>query len=367
MSISLTLEEKIKLKLEEKVRQNSLRTLNLKIKGIDFSSNDYLGFAKKKIFLNEQIGSTGSRLISGNSSYHLKLEKKIAKFHNSESCLIFNSGYLANLGIISSILNRNDTIIYDQFIHASSRDGIRLSNSKSFSFKHNDIDSLNNKLKQAKGNIIILIESVYSMNGSICDLEKIVELSKKFNANIILDEAHATGVIGEKGKGLAVKLNLESEIFARIHTFGKSLGCCGAAILGTKSLISYLINFAYPFIYTTSLPKVSIKMIDNAYKLLKNSKNEISKLKSNIELFKKTAKNYNVNFIPSNTPIQSIIIPNIDLLKLISKKMNKLGFRLYPILHPTVERGKERIRICLHSYNTHEEIESLIVGLKKLL
>src|SRR5436190_3874515 len=246
-------------KIDERKEQNSFRQLSLPKGGmIDFCSNDYLGIVKNDL-LNRQSrfeqpdhsGATGSRLLTGNYKLIEETEQFIANFHNAEAGLIFNSGYDANVGLLSSVPQRGDTILYDYLSHASIRDGIRLSFAQSFSFQHNDLNDLEERLKKATGNIFVVTESVFSMDGDLCPLKDLVTLCEKYNANLIIDEAHATGVIGKKGEGFVQTLNLESKVFARIHTFGKAIGVHGAIVLGSTSLRDYLINFARSFLYST--------------------------------------------------------------------------------------------------------------------
>ncbi|HSZ87093.1 MAG TPA: aminotransferase class I/II-fold pyridoxal phosphate-dependent enzyme, partial [Puia sp.] len=262
-------EEFLNKKLAERKDLNAYRQLQLPKNKIDFFSNDYLGISKAKLLsaVDGQLstGSTGSRLLSGNYPLIEETEKMIATFHDAESGLIFNSGYDANVGLVSCIAQRGDTILYDHLSHASIRDGMRLSFAQSFSFVHNDTEDLEKKLKAAQGNIFVVTESVFSMDGDIAPLKIISELCEKYNANLIVDEAHATGVVGEKGEGLVQQLNLQEKCFARMHTFGKALGCHGAVILGSETLKNYLINFSRAFIYTTSLPEISVEAIKNSY------------------------------------------------------------------------------------------------------
>ena len=161
--------------------------------------------------------------------------------------MIFNSGYQANIGLFAAVAQKGDTIISDELIHASMIDGIRLSYASRLRFKHNDIKDLEKQLKKAKGNIFIGIESVYSMDGNLAPLTKMARLAKKYKAHLIVDEAHATGVFGKQGSGLVCALGLEDQVFARMHTFGKALGCHGAIVLGSEILKKYLVNFARPF------------------------------------------------------------------------------------------------------------------------
>ena len=261
-------------KLEERRQQNAFRNLKLPGDLIDFCSNDYLGIVKNDLLKTTnhpeiagkyKTGSTGSRLLTGNYPLIEETEKFIASFHKSETALIFNSGYDANVGLLSSVPGRNDTVLYDYFSHASIRDGMRLSLASSFSFLHNDINDLELKLQQAKGNVFVVTESVFSVDGDLCPLLQIVELCEKYDANLIIDEAHATGVIGKMGEGLVQSLELENRIFARLHTFSKACGVHGSAVLGSNGLRNYLINFARSFIYSTALPEETIFHIRNSY------------------------------------------------------------------------------------------------------
>lgn len=367
----------LKNKIEERVKNNSLRELKTMLSTqIDFSSNDYLGFSrsiriKEKLKLhlqenqNQYLGATGSRLITGHTLYIENLENKIAEFHDAACGLIFNSGYDANLGLLSAIAQRGDTIICDEFIHASLIDGARLSYANRYVFKHNNLKSLEEKLKNSKGNIFIVTESVFSMDGDAAPLTEICSLALKYNANVIVDEAHAIGVVGQKGKGLVQELNLENQVFARINTFGKALGCHGAIILGSKDLKTYLINFARSFIYTTALPFHSLANINIAYSELSNT-NHYSDLKIKICFFLEQTISIKYRFLKSDSAIQCFIIPGNDNCKAAAQFLQAKGFDIRAILNPTVAEGKERLRICLHTYNSFEEIKALVEILKTL-
>ena len=299
----------LKQALQKRIDNNALRTLIVNDKLTDFCSNDYLGFArsqqlKKSIdkfklkSKNKLNGSGGSRLLSGNTAFAEELEKEIAKFHKAQAGLIYNSGYDANIGLLSCIAAEGDTIIYDELAHASIHDGIKLSKASAYMFRHNDLEHLQQRLQIASGTVYVVVESVYSMDGDICLLKEITALCKKYNANLIVDEAHTTGVIGKNGEGLVCNLKLEKKVFARVHTFGKALGCHGAVVLGSKTLREYLINFSRSFIYTTALPPHSLVAIKQAYQLLKNRKTDIKKLKKLISYFRaNVAEHKNLSFI----------------------------------------------------------------------
>lgn len=363
-------------KILQRENKSSLRSLKGNTASIDFSSNDYLGFSRSErlkarvndFILNNPdllLGATGSRLLSGNSKLAEELEYEIAIFHNAEAGLIFNSGYDANIGLLSSVPQKGDTILYDELIHASIIDGARLSFANRFSFKHNDLESLEDKLKLAKGTIFIVTESVFSMDGDFAPLLELNKLAKKYKANLIIDEAHATGIFGENGNGLVNKLNLEKDIFARVITFGKALGCHGAIILGSAKLKTYLINFARSFIYTTALPPHSLVSIKMAYSELKEE-NHFQSITSNITLFKQEIKPISNLFIPGDSPIQSLIISGNETCKQAANILQSRNLDVKAILSPTVAEGKERLRICLHAFNTKKEITLLSETLKEI-
>jgi 8-amino-7-oxononanoate synthase len=349
----------------------AFRELVLNTSLIDFCSNDYLGFAKETEIHNInnksnellQYGATGSRLISGNYELTEETEAFLAKFYNASTALIFNSGYNANIGLFQCLPQRNDTIIYDEFIHASIRDGIRLSNANNFSFTHNDLTVLEQKLANAKGLVYVVVESVYSMDGDQAPLIEMVNLCKKHNAALIVDEAHAVGIYGN-GKGLVCELELENKVFARIVTFGKAFGVHGAAILGSNELRNYLINFSRAFIYTTALPLHSIITIKNAHEFLLQNLNRINKLKELINYFRSLTSNFELQTLNSYSPIQCIIIPGNNEVKVIAERLQQNGFDVRPILSPTVPKGQERLRICLHSFNSKQEVDNLVNTLK---
>ena len=374
------------LKLEQREQNNSLRKLALPNHLIDFASNDYLGFSKSEAIFNRthsflidnniiQNGATGSRLLSGNHAVYQEAENCIAKFHHSENALIFNSGYDANVGFFSAVPQRNDVILYDELSHASIRDGIQLSNAKSYKFQHNDFEDLERIIlklssdNQQSKTIFVVTESVFSMDGDTPNLEELVQLCNKNNCFLVVDEAHALGVFGDHGEGLVQMQGLQDDVFARIMTFGKGLGCHGAAILGSQKLIDYLVNFARSFIYTTGLSPHSVATILVAYQHLQNEKEALQKLRENVIHFNQEKKQLGLNplFVRSKSAIQSAIIPGNQKVKNIANQLQKKGFDVKAILSPTVPEGQERIRVCLHSYNSKEEISEMLQLLVSIL
>lgn len=367
-----TLSERLKKRKEE----NSLRKLTHQSNLIDFTSNDYLGLAhSEELFrliadsvdsLPHRNGATGSRLLSGNHSYTEEVERKLAGIFKSEATLIFNSGYAANQAVLSSLPQKGDTIIYDERAHACIRDGARLSFASRHSFSHNDLTNLEHKLRKSTGNIFIVVESIYSMDGDQCPLVDIISLANKYEATIILDEAHSTGVLGAHGAGLAVSLELADKIPVRIYTFGKAMGVHGACVAGSHTLIDYLINFARTFIFTTALAPHSIASIDCAFQYLSTHINLQQELRERINIFNSESENQNLKKLNSNTQIQAIVIPGNEDIRKIAASISAKGFDVRPILSPTVAKGSERLRICLHTFNTDEEIKQLIRVLSKV-
>jgi 8-amino-7-oxononanoate synthase len=372
--------KKIQSKLNERKHNNNLRTLPEKALGIDFSSNDYLGFATSETIFQkthqllidrklQQNGATGSRLLSGNHELYQEVEAQLCSFHNSEATLLFNSGYDANIGFFSAVPQRGDIIFYDEWIHASIRDGVGMSHAKSYKFKHNDIVDLQEKIQKLKQSatidqeIYVVTESVFSMDGDSPNLPQLVQICNDYNCFLIVDEAHALGVFGENGQGLLHELQLENEVFARIYTFGKALGCHGAAIMGSATLKNYLVNFSRSLIYTTGLSPHAVANIKVAYDALSKT-NNIQQLQHNIRFFQKLTKT--LNFIGGNAAIHTCIVPGNNHVKKIAKTLQEAGFEVKPILSPTVPKGQERLRFCLHSYNTEEAITLVIQTLKQL-
>lgn len=362
----------LKDKLDDKKTENSLRKLPFYSEGIDFSSNDYLGLARnfslKKSIISalendqEKLGSTGSRLLTGNSKKTEKLEESLATLFKSEAALIFNSGYTANLSVLSSVPTRHDTILYDADCHASIKDGLRLSLAKHYSFQHNHPEDLLKKLANCTGNVFVVVESLYSMDGSIAPLKDFATICKAHGCALIVDEAHSTGIYGLNGSGLVCENHLEEEVFARIMTFGKGIGFQGACVVGSEVLKQYLINFARPFIYTTATSPADILHLTTIFDHLKEHPEYAPRLFDVIEFFRKKLNELSLNghFLDSKSAIQALIVSGNHEVKHISSKLNEAGFHVFPILSPTVEKGKERIRICLHEFNTEKEITDLL-------
>lgn len=365
-------------KLKDRELAGNLRQLKTHRAPVDLFSNDYLGLATTGTLASlmhplsvdgHATGSTGSRLLSGNSIHTEALEEVIASFHKAGAALLFNSGYDANIGLLASVTSRNTSILSDELCHASIIDGIRLSQcNHKYKFNHNNLADLESKLQRstASGTVFVVVESVYSMDGDLAPLTKIVTLCEQYDAQLVVDEAHATGVFGAHGEGLVCALGLQDKVFARVHTFGKALGCHGAAVIGSPLLKQYLLNFARSFIYTTALPGHSVQAIHCAYQHLSGHNFSNSSLHELISYFRqKIAASGIPGWKDSTSSIQALVAGSNELSRAYATKLQQAGLQVNPILHPTVPLGEERLRVCLHTYNTKEQIDLLFDTLNK--
>lgn len=366
---------------------------------VDFCSNDYLGLAQllagdlPELLASaplESVGATGARLVRGSCAEHGDLEEFLARVHGTEAALLFGSGFEANLGLVGSLGGRHDTILYDELVHASMRDGVRQSIARSFSFRHNDLNHLRERLKRCSGNgsRYVLVESVYSMDGDMAPLEDLATLCEEFSAYLIVDEAHSTGVYGTHGEGLVQACGLQDRVFARVHTFGKALGYRGACVVGSSLLREYLVNFARSFVYSTASDLLSVRIIRRAYHRMRAAGQARTALTELIQLWgsfvaddagegldralsHETApvqsRFSGVRFLRTSSPIQGVIVPGNEAVLAVEQAVRSAGFDVRALRAPTVAAGSERIRISLHATNTRVELENLIACLKAAL
>ena len=369
--------EKLASRLNRRKEEGALRRLQPRTHLTDFASNDYLGFSRMVLSSSEEgkfvhnSGSTGSRLISGNDPLYEVLEEKLAAFHGAAAALVFNSGYDANLGLLSAVLQRSDYIFYDESVHASLRDGISLGKARAFKFSHNDLASLTSRIqnvfkkgRNSDSEVYVLLESVYSMEGDGPDLRAFASFCEQNGFRLIVDEAHAVGILGKLGRGGVDAEGLKDSVFARIVTFGKAMGCHGAAVLGSALLKEYLLNFSRSLIYTTALPPYALKHILQAYQFLESSQGIVAreKLQHNTRVFKTEQKKLGLDryFLIGIAAIQTCLIRGNVQTKKLASLLQSEGFDVRAILSPTVPRGRECLRFCLHSYNSPEEIRAVL-------
>ena len=347
-----------------------------KKKYIQFASNNYLGMTTKrqvisrssKILEKYGTGTGGSRLVTGTSDLHNKLERKIAKFKKTQDAIIFSSGYLANIGVISSIARKGDLIFSDELNHASLIDGARMSKANIIIYRHCDMTHLEDELKKIKSNVrkIIITDSVFSMDGDIAPLDEIVSLSKRYNCISMIDEAHATGVLGKDGSGASEMFGVQKNIDICMGTLSKAVGSVGGYVAGSKVFIDFLKNRARSFIFDTSLPASNLMTSIVAIENIQKSKKLREKLFFNINSITNFLKENNFEYVSSGTPIIPIIFGSeIKTLK-ISKFLFDNGIYIPAVRPPSVPKGSSRIRITLMSNHTLKHINKLKALLKKL-
>ena len=360
-------------RLAQREQAGNMRRLSTARAAADLYSNDYLGLATTGLLNNiiEQTFtesgatvSTGSRLLSGNSHETAALEDNIARFHGAEAALLFNSGYDANTGLLSALSGRHNIMLYDELCHASIIDGVRLGiNAGKYTFRHNDLSDLAAKLQQyaSRGTLIVVVESIYSMDGDAAPLAAMADLCATHDAALIVDEAHATGVYGAHGEGLVCSLGLQRKVFARVHTFGKALGCHGAAVVGGSLLRNFLVNFSRQFIYTTALPQHSVRAIAGAYQYLAHSNFSNLPLHQLIAAFRERVHAAGqTGWVESHSPIQAYITGNNERARALAARLQAAGLQVNAILSPTVPQGLERLRVCLHTFNTTAQLDRLV-------
>lgn len=376
----LKIKERLQLKLLKRKNDGNLRSLRISPKLIDFFSNDYLGLARSQPLadlINERFsrlkpysnGATGSRLLSGNSKYAMDLESELAIRYRTEKVLLFNSGYTANLALISTIPQKGDTIIYDQFSHACIKEAARLSFARHYSFHHNDPDDLKKKLEKADGQKFVVVESLYSMEGNFFSIDRLANICSRYKAHLIVDEAHTTGWVGDRGAGSVVVKEMEQRVLARVHTFGKALGVHGACVVGPSWLIDYLVNFARPFIYTTALPLHSLAAIKCAHEYIDGHPELVKDLLNNIKYYGMSLSQMNSNKhrFNVNSPIQGILSGNNKNAVEAAAFLTDSGFNARAVLPPTVKEGASRIRICIHAFNTRQQLDQLVNALSQIV
>ena len=348
-----------------------------KKKYIQFASNNYFGLTINSKIKNHSIksinkfgtGTGGSRLVTGTSSLHCDLENVIAKFKKTQDSIVFSSGYLANIGTISSIMKKDDFIFSDELNHASLIDGARLSKSNIIIYKHNAVIDLEKKLKKYK-NIkkkkMVITDSIFSMDGDIAPLDEIIKLCKKYNCISMIDEAHATGVLGKNGSGASEMFNIQGDIDICMGTLSKAVGSVGGYVAGSRKLIDFLKNRARAFIFDTSLPASALAASIKSIKLIQNSDGPRKKLLSNIKNLHSFLKMNKFNFIYNETPIIPIIIGSESKTLKISKILKDNGIYLPAVRPPSVPKGSSRIRITLMSSHTSKHIDKLKKVLNKI-
>ncbi|MAR77643.1 MAG: 8-amino-7-oxononanoate synthase [Gammaproteobacteria bacterium] len=359
--------------------QDTIVTIN-KIKYINFASNNYLNLAnnkklKKSLSDNTSefgIGSSSSPLISGYNKKHMQLEKKIAKLLRFESVLVVNSGYLANVGLINAIGDKDIIVFQDKLNHSSIIESSRLSSVKLIRYNHLDYHDLEKKLKKYKKSTkIIYTDTVFSMTGEIIDIKRLSKISEDNNALLFVDDAHGFGVAQNCNNDFPCSRNIKkfkgAKIDAYIGTFGKAIGTFGAFIAGSNELINLMVQKSRPYIYSTALPTALVATTIESINIIKSKPSLVNKLYENIKYFKKLVKFNNIKINESNTAIQTITIGDPITVVDICKKIKKENILIQAIRYPTVPINNDLIRVNLTSGHTKKQIQSLVQSLKKII
>ncbi len=341
-----------------------------------FCSNNYLNLAgnpriiaaAKEAMDKFGYGSAASRLISGTIKPHIELENALAEMFNKEAAIVFPSGYMTNLAVLQTIPQKGDLILLDKLDHASIIDAAKASDAEFRTYHRTQSDRLEKFLASNEFNRkFIVSESVFSMDGDFADLKKLVELKKKYNAYLIIDEAHAFGCMGKNGAGLAEELGLLNEIDIVIATLSKSAGCSGGFAAGAQCVIDYLINKARPFIYTTAPSVANSAAGLCAVEIIKNAQGKRKRLKENSDYLREKLKTLGLDTGTSTSHIIPVIIGDNKKTLEISKKLFEKGFFVVAIRPPTVAPGTSRLRISVQSDHTKEQIDGLADALRQLV
>ncbi|MCK5256443.1 MAG: 8-amino-7-oxononanoate synthase [Deltaproteobacteria bacterium] len=343
---------------------------------LQFSSNNYLGLAdhpRLKAAAQEAInncgsGSGASRLICGNLELNVKLEGKIAKLKKKENALLFNTGYMANIGIISTLMGEEDIILSDEFNHASIIDGCMMSKAQVRVYPHKDMDALEDLLKESKQfkHRLIVTDGIFSMDGDIVSLPELVSLAKQYECMLMVDDAHATGVLGANGGGTGEHFSLEDKIDISMGTFGKALGGFGAFVAGSHMLREFLINRARTFIFTTGLPPAVIASGIAALELLEMEPEIRAKLWENVGFFKNGIKELGFDTLNSETQIIPVLVGDASLTMQMGEMLLKEGVFIQGIRPPAVAQSSSRLRITIMATHARGELEFALKALEKV-
>ncbi|MCX7966480.1 MAG: 8-amino-7-oxononanoate synthase [Syntrophorhabdaceae bacterium] len=305
-------------------------------------------------------GICSSRSISGSIDLYKELERETAEYKSYEKALIFSNGYLANIGIISTLTEKDDVIFSDELNHSSLIHSIRLSRAKKIIYKHRDINDLEEKIKKEKkrkGNLFVVTETVFSMDGDVAPLKEIYELKKKYDVNVIVDDAHGTGVFGETGTGIEEMLGLKGLMDVHMATFGKAIGSYGAFVLSNETVIEYLINRAKTFMYTTALPPAAIGASLKALHIIKNDLSYRKDLWNNIDYFRKKLIEAGFDLKDSIGPIIPIVVGDDRDAVTMQEELFKKGIFIQAIRPPTVPAGTSRLRLTIVRDLTKDDID----------
>lgn len=359
--------------LEELRRRGLFRTL-APAAGIDFTSNDYLGLSHHPALRaavidalqSAPVGASASRLLRGHAGAHAELEQSAAEFFGTQKALFFGSGFAANFALFSTLLTRHDAVVFDEHIHASVKEGIHAAAAKRFRARHNDVQSFDDALRRARGSdarrLMIAVESVYSMDGDLAPLSELAQLARVHDAVLVIDEAHATGVFGPRGRGLGEGLIPEDII--SLHTCGKALGVSGALVCGSRVVVDYLVNKARPFIYSTAPPAMIAAAVKRALELVDE---EPWRRRRVLDLARVAHDIIWPNAVFRGSQIIPVVLGDAERTLRAAAALQRAGFDVRAVRPPTVPEGTSRLRISIHADHSESDIAALAATMGQVM
>ncbi len=340
---------------------------------LSFCSNDYLGLANHPSIADSMktaidacgVGSGASHLIDGHHQYHEALERELAAFCGREAALVFSTGYMANMGVMAALMNRQDTIIQDKLNHASLIDGAKLAQAKMLRYRHNDTGHLAQLLTQATGKKLVVTDGVFSMDGDCAPMTDLAQVAGEHDAWVMVDDAHGFGVLGEQGAGLVSEQGLStSDVQLVVGTLGKAFGTSGAFVAGDQTTIDYLLQFARTYIYTTATPPAVAAATRTALGLVKQADTQRAHLQALIARLRTGLADIGLPPMASRTPVQPVVIGSNERAMRISQHLNERGLLVTAIRPPTVPEGTARLRITLSATHSFAQIDTLLNALE---
>lgn len=370
---TISILDSLRAELESLEARQELRRLG-RMGGVNLCSNDYLGLSTDPrlagavvaaLEAGSPVGSTGSRLLSGNSAPWEELEAEFARFIGTEAALFFSSGYAANVGLLTAILRPDDTVFSDASNHASLIDGMRLSRARKVIFPHLDLNFLEDALRRYDfaGRKFIVVESLFSMEGDRAPLPDLLSLADRFGADLVVDEAHATGVFGPQGRGLVAAAGANTRVLASVHPCGKALASAGAFVCGTEALKQFLVNRARTFVYSTALPPYFAAQISKAVEIVAEADSERHQFLSLAGSLRQRLQDAGFNTGTSDSQIVPVLLGETDAAVHYARELSRHGFAVRPIRPPTVPEGQSRLRLSVTTNLSEETLDRLVRAL----
>lgn len=344
----------------------------------NFASNDYLGLAgdprvvaaAQAALADSGVGARASALVAGRTEWHARLEQALARFEGQEAAIFFPTGYAANVGTIAALVDENDVVFCDRLNHASLIDGCRLSGAKLRVFRHSELDTFERELHKAADfrRRLIVTDAVFSMDGDVAPLRELCDLAERFEADVLVDEAHGTGVFGEHGRGVCELLGVEDRVAVRVGTLSKAIGTLGGFVAGPQSLVDWLWNKARPQVFSTALPPVICAAATAAIQIVRNDPERRTRLWQRCEFVRRELASRGIEVVANSTgPIIPIVLGDPNAAVAAQRKLEERGCLVAAIRPPTVPQGTSRLRISLSAAHDESALKSLVAALQEVV